>query len=290
MIRNSKNGGVTMSIRSDGTKIRWGSNPELPESIDLKITNKCDNPICAAHCHENSLPTGKHGDTGWILNLIGQCIKGSELAIGGGNPLEHPDLYKFLLAARGRGVFANLTVNARHLAFDLFEWMGHRLINGLGVSYDFLMDDLIFQLYSAYGSRIVFHIIAGVHSMSDIENLFRQFESPRILILGFKNVGMGQKYLTSNAVGYKIRDLKDEIATLKGKHISFDNLAVEQLEIEEKFPKEFAAGYMGEDGSHTMYIDGVTKTYSISSTQKRVPCGNVPLKELFHSVKSKVKV
>lgn len=286
--RNSVNGGVTMVIKPDGTKIRWGNNPELPESIDLKITNKCDNPVCAAHCHENSLPTGKHGDTGWILNLIGQCIRGSELAIGGGNPLEHPDLEKFLLAARGRGVYANLTVNANHLDYRIEEWMRRGLINGLGISYDDPLRMNVYQLYCAYGSRIVFHVIAGVHYDYVIEDIFRSFEKPKILILGYKTVGQGRKYLTDHNVDSRIWSMKQLLPSLRGKHVSFDNLAVEQLDVASVFPEEFKKGFMGKDGAHTMYIDGVTKTYSISSTGSRVPCKDLTLKQMFTSVKEKV--
>ncbi len=39
-----QNGNYIMRILEDGTKIRLSDNPipEYPESIDVKITNKCD--------------------------------------------------------------------------------------------------------------------------------------------------------------------------------------------------------------------------------------------------------
>ena len=49
--------------------------------------------------------------------------------------------------------------------------------------------------------------------------------------------------------------------------ISFDNLAIEQLNpkrlMSEEQYKEF---YMGDDGSHTCYVDLVKKEFAISST------------------------
>ena len=50
----------------------------------------CNN-ILISNCHEGSSPLGKHGDIlspSWLDKLHPYC----ELAIGGGNPLSHPDL------------------------------------------------------------------------------------------------------------------------------------------------------------------------------------------------------
>lgn len=66
------NGNYSVVMLSDGTKVRYNDkdsfNPIKPESMDLKITNKCygnGNGLCAM-CHECSSPEGKHGN---ILNL-----------------------------------------------------------------------------------------------------------------------------------------------------------------------------------------------------------------------------
>ena len=93
-----KNGNYTMYLDLEtGTKIRKNDldffDPEKPESMDIKITNKCD--MGCQFCHENSTPDGLHGD---IMNLkfIETLLPYTELAIGGGNPLTHPDLIPFL--------------------------------------------------------------------------------------------------------------------------------------------------------------------------------------------------
>ena len=92
-----KNGNYWKCIADDGTVIKFNQEdkliPEYPDSFDYKITNKC-NRGCAM-CHENSKPDGLHGD---IMNdkFIETLLPYTELAVGGGNPLEHPDLDKFL--------------------------------------------------------------------------------------------------------------------------------------------------------------------------------------------------
>ena len=120
------NGNTKVTLLSDGTKIR-----EIPdnepvslnhmESMDVKITNNClptsDNPICA-FCHEKSGPNGKHADLNKLYNVLSSIPSGVEIAIGGGNPLSHPDLVDFLRKVKAKGLVVNLTVNQKHLKDD----------------------------------------------------------------------------------------------------------------------------------------------------------------------------
>ena len=96
LLANYKNGNYIVKIYSDGTKIRYTSKDEFealfPESIDIKITNYCDSNC--SMCHERSDTLGKHAriDHKFLTTLK----RGTELAIGGGNPLSHPQLFEFL--------------------------------------------------------------------------------------------------------------------------------------------------------------------------------------------------
>ena len=91
-----RNGNYDVLIYEDGTKIRQTEEdsfePAFSESIDCKITNRCYGQC--AFCHENSTPDGDHGD---ILNakFIDTLRPYTEIAIGGGCPLLHPDLGEF---------------------------------------------------------------------------------------------------------------------------------------------------------------------------------------------------
>ena len=86
------NGNTVVTILSDGTKIReYEGDPVIlhPESIDVKITDYCD--MGCAYCHESSTTSGSHADLKTLLGIIHDLPAGVELAIGGGNPLSHPD-------------------------------------------------------------------------------------------------------------------------------------------------------------------------------------------------------
>ena len=110
-----KNGNYVVAIYEDGTKIRYTEHdkfiPEFPESMDVKITNYCD--MNCPWCHENSTSNGRHGD---ILHadFINSLRPFTEVAIGGGNPLSHPDLPVFLERLKQKNIIANITVNQRH--------------------------------------------------------------------------------------------------------------------------------------------------------------------------------
>ena len=90
-------GNYLVKIFKDGSKVRFTLddyyNPSFPESIDIKITNYCDNNC--PMCHEKSSVNGNHGNLDALF--LKTLTKGTELAIGGGNPFAHPDLENFLL-------------------------------------------------------------------------------------------------------------------------------------------------------------------------------------------------
>ena len=88
-----KNGNYRVLIDLEtGTKIRENDldffRADFPESFDVKITNRCD--IGCAFCHENSTCDGKHGNI-LFAGFIDKLHPYTEIAIGGGNPLAHPD-------------------------------------------------------------------------------------------------------------------------------------------------------------------------------------------------------
>jgi MoaA/NifB/PqqE/SkfB family radical SAM enzyme len=120
-----QNGNYSVKLYSDGTKIKTTKDDKFiasfPDSMDLKITDYCD--MNCPMCHEKSSVNGKHSN----LNeeFLSTLKRGTELAIGGGNPLSHPDLIPFLTRMKEQGIVCNLTVNETHLKKD------QKLINEL---------------------------------------------------------------------------------------------------------------------------------------------------------------
>jgi hypothetical protein len=318
-----QNGNVEVTIDYDGTSVRkWpgdsleNAKPEFPCSIDFHLTNFCTNNIVdggsCGFCHESSTMKGRHADLVSSINILKGLPKGVEIAIGGGNPLSYPQLDEFLQNLRDMGLVANLTVNSRHINEyfpKIIELYKNSLINGLGISYNPKYRGSIIHLWKTLEwimtpefheykknprwciDRMVLHAIAGVDNP---EHFRKELSLPKMLVLGYKQFGMGKKFFMENStkVNNNIKVWRYWISTIMGiTNVSFDNLALEQLDIKNRVPEDiWKKYYLGEDGTFSMYIDSVKQEFAIGSTSKRFPIGNMTIKELFNVVKEMVSI
>jgi len=249
IIHKYQNGNCLVTLCLDGTKIReWPDNEEpvaeYPESIDIKCTNKCDGGC--TWCHERSTIHGIHAKVDDIMCLVDGLPPGVEMAIGGGNPLDHPQLPLILTEFRNRGFISNLTVLSDHYyrQYDLLKSLYDRnLYYGLGIScQDGYMSS---SIYEPFSTNMIIHVIAGIASPM---NLIRG-NKYKYLVLGYKKYGFGEKYYNekiqnnTNCWKYWIQTIMT-----KCEGVSFDNLAIEQLGIKDKIPPElWKTHYMGDD-------------------------------------------
>jgi len=286
-IAKYQNGNTTVTIKNDGTKIReYENTPEIlhPESIDVKITNYCD--IGCAYCHESSTTKGIHGDLKKLLQVINDLPAGVELAIGGGNPLSHPNLVEFLQVLKGKGIIANLTVNQGHLKTfqDMITYLiKYELVKGVGISITSNNFNYIKPLLEIT-DNIVYHIIAGVNKVEVVERLI-ELGNCKVLVLGYKLFGFGVNF-HSKEVDAELKRWYKKLPSFIGKcTLSFDNLAIEQLKVKRLFTYEgWNKFYMGDDFCFTMYIDAVKQEYAPTSrSNKRKSFAECSLLEYFSS-------
>ena len=310
LIGQVKNGNYIMQLWDNGTKVRYNSldyfEPSNIESMDLKITNKCygnGNGLCPM-CHECSSPEGKHGD---ILNLpfLDTLLPYTEIAIGGGNTLLHPDLIPFLKGLKERKLIANMTVNQwtfMHSIDYLKNLVGAGLIYGLGVSLTDATDEFI-EAVKEFPNAVI-HVINGIVTMKQLEKLANN--GLKVLILGYKEFGRGKQYYASvngsfsevngskSSVNGKIEALKSQFYDMLPeivnggwfKCVSFDNLAIKQLNPKRLMSEdEFSEFFMGSDGEYTMYVDAVNREYAVSSTSVERWSITDDIKEMFERVK-----
>jgi len=267
-----KNGNYTVRIYEDGTKIRKTEAnefiPEFAENIDIKITNKCTGINCQ-WCHEGSGECGRHG------NIMGERFIDTlkpwqEVALGGGNVLEHPSLVPFLRKLRQRNVIANITVNQIHFERDhdiIQTLIDEELICGLGLSLVDPTQEFINKVQQ-YPNAVI-HVINGILTKEQCATMCNQ--DLKVLILGYKNLRRGTDYYKDkDSVILKNQNwLYDHLPQMLNEFelISFDNLAIEQLDAERLMSEEeWDEFYMGDDGNHTFYIDMVNRQFSRSST------------------------
>lgn len=302
LLGHYKNGNYTVSIFDDGTKIRKNDldffEPSTVESMDIKITNRCGGTeftldgvmksyanLHCKFCHEGSSPFGVHGE---ILDVpfLEKLHPYTELAIGGGNPLQHPHLDDFLLKCKERKHIANMTVNQRHFLYEfdrVKDLCNKRLIWGLGVSLVEVTDELIEKVKQI--PTAVIHVINGIVTKEQLQKL--KDNNLKVLILGYKEVRRGKKLYEK--VSPKIEEQKAMLRELLPTIIkegwfnvvSFDNLAIKQLGVKDLMSDdEWNRFYMGDDGldgeqtSATFFVDLVEGKFaknSCANEEERYP-------------------
>ena len=301
LIGSYMNGNYKVSIFDDGTKIRENEldffEPSTVESMDIKITNKCDKGCLM--CHEDSKPDGVHGD---ILSpcFIDKLHPYTELAIGGGNPLEHPDLEEFLLKCKDHQLIPSMTVNQTHFMKNVSlikKFCDQELIYGLGVSLTDPTDAFISEI-SKFPNAVI-HIIAGLFHAEELGKLANK--NLKILILGYKRVRRGKTLyeIHSEGIDKNIEWLKSVLPIMtKFKFfntISFDNLAIKQLDVKNTLKmsdEDWDLFYMGDDGqeeltSSSMYVDMVKKEFARNScSMERYPLMDT-IEEMYSFLKEK---
>lgn len=274
-----RNGNYTVRLNTKtGTKIRENNldffEASTIESMDLKITNCCD--MACPQCHENSYPDGSHADL-FAPSFLDTLHPYTEIAIGGGNPLSHPHLLKFLLKCKEKQWIPSMTVNQVHFdrSFEFIKQLvDAELIYGLGVSLVSVTPQFIEKIKQI--PNAVVHVIAGLVSDYTLEQL--RNNNLKILILGYKIVRRGKdNYIRNGSKIYEnIEDLKQLLPTILKDEwfevVSFDNLALNQLEVKSLLTEEeWTTFYMGDDGidgsmtSSSMFIDLVERKYAKNS-------------------------
>lgn len=299
IIGKYRNGNYNCIICDDGSKIRYNDAdffaPEFPESMDVKISNKCNGvvdkngiPHPCEFCHEKSHPNGKLAN----LNhpIFDSIHSGVEIAIGGGNLLTHPDLVPFLERMRARNVICNITLHLSHFeqaAAKVKYWHDVGLVHGVGISVNTIPTDYQLTLLRSNFDFVV-HVIAGVVPIEAMQKMYDC--GLKLLILGYKNYGRGQQYLELHPeISAKIAQFEALIPEFKNhfKLLSFDNLALSQLHIKNYVPEEvWNTSYMGEDGQFTMYLDMCEEQYAKSSTSNRKSIFSNDIRDLFAEVRN----
>lgn len=294
-----KNGNYTVTLDTKtGTKVRENDldffEPDTVESMDIKITNCCD--MGCPMCHENSTPDGKHAD---ILgpSFLDKLHPYTELAIGGGNPLEHPDLYEFLVKCKERKFIPSMTINQKHFEanYDLVKKLvDEELIYGLGISLVAPTTEFI-KLVKTIPNAVI-HVINGLVSLPKLIKM--RDHDLKILILGYKIFRRGATLYETQAPNITAcqlmlyQYLPRIIEENWFKVVSFDNLAIEQLEPQRLMSEEeWSEFYMGDDGigdgftSASMYVDMVEKKYAKNSCDP-VRYDLLPtIEEMYNSLK-----
>ena len=288
-----QNGNANVEIYEDGTRICETDDDkfdfEYPLNMDVKISNRCG--IGCEMCHENSVP---NGDLAPLENFefLKKWVSGTEIALGGGSLTEHNYFEDILKLVKENNLIANCTFHQNEIInhFDeIKRYQEEGLIRGVGISFSKPNEELIECVNQL--DNVVFHVIAGLTSYKELDYLSKTFNKPKILILGYKkHTGRGDiLYKKANInIDKKIKILSHNVNWLfkNFKVVSFDNKAIEQLEIQKWItPEQWSDFYQGDEGTCSMYIDAVKGEFAMNSTSKTRYKLTSNVKEMFETIK-----
>jgi len=229
--------------------------PDRPELIDVKITNVCQHgcPFCA----EDSRPEGAHADKFlWMLETL---PIGTEVTIGGGNPLLFPDLADVLKKLTYSSCFTSVTIRdldatAENMLLPNRNW-GISLTPGVDRSGLLRLMQENELPYPQFG-QITLHAILGVNSLDEVRLDLPPLSRYNVLFLGYKTKGRGATFKPSVPVPTfeECEALAHDVPSISS--VAFDHLALHQLGMDEaQVETEFPLQYGGSEGEFSIYVD-----------------------------------
>lgn len=285
------NGNALVTLESDGTRtIEYDGELDLqyPLNLDIRVQSICPlgyNPVTSkavcTFCHESATTDGSECDYDLLVNKLHGLPKGIEIAIGCNI---FTDGFKyFLTRCREYNYVCNVTINQLSInkhERELIDCIQSGLIHGLGVSYR-STNFKIPQYFKDYENMVV-HVIAGIDDIDEVLKL----DVRKILVLGEKDFGFNEGKVNLDSQNHKkwywyLRKLFDKFDV-----VSFDNLALDQLNVKRLIPDEhYKVFYQGE---HSFYINAVTQTFSRSSrSPETIDWNKKSIPEYYQMIKDK---
>ena len=295
IIAEYDNGNAHVTLEDDGTRTIETEYDEFdfeyPLNNDVTITKKCDGGC--PYCYMGCTPDGKHADI-MSAKFLDTIRPGAECAINL-NDCSHPQLLKFLGKMRDKGVIVNGTVNQIHFMkyhVMLKQLCNEKLLWGLGVSLQKPNAEFI-RVIKEFPNAVI-HVINGILSEDDIEIL--KDNDLKMLILGYKEINRGKSYREDNnsiiemKQNYLYNNLSKVIKQFKV--VSFDNLAIEQLNVRRLLTdKQWESFYQGDEGTGTFFVDLVdgifAKNSMVEDKTKMYPIMD-DIRDMFRIIKKEI--
>lgn len=302
---------------NSGQKFRWSRTPytksRIPELVDLKITDHCG--WGCKFCYQGSTKDGGHAPIKRLIETLDSLAAAGvfEVAIGGGEPVDHPDFDMLIQASKKRNITFNFTTYGVEWAADRENpilramrdsyWRG-----GIGVSVHSLKDvdkadrlDNYLQAAGIYGRNVMAQTVIGATPMKATQAILdRCIESDRpLLLLGYKTTGRGQSFTQREAKREQVKSIIEQAKAHLNKPLPIGDYGYVE---ERNFTLSVDTAFLdmwgdvldevgiphvlrtSPEGKFSMYIDGVTNMAAPSSycaQDQYVPWDSKNLESIF---------
>jgi len=266
-VRRDKNA-VVLFNQINGHKIRLAlgnyTKAKRPELVDIKITDYC--PFACTFCYQDSTLQGEHAynvNMSLVINRLAKA-KVFEVALGGGEPTDHPDFINILRDFRAAGIVPNFTTKS--LGWVKRNWSEiEDVVGAFAYSAESVKDlesaDKMFAEIPR--DRINIHYVMGLQDRDDFVLFMKRAAELgfRVTLLGYKITGRGKNVIPF-PYDWWIQAITLLAALGKCPTLSIDTPLAEQYDGVMPVSKQV---YHTREGFVSMYIDAVAMKMGASS-------------------------
>lgn len=248
---------------------------EIPELVDLKITDYCGQGC--NFCYQSSTTAGKHAPLSAIKQAVKtlKALEVFEVAIGGGEPTDHPEFAQILKMFKKEELVVNFTtLSDRWLSDKNLVQTVAQCTSAIGVSCSSTKGlELVERIDAAInpGSRkrvriMAQHVVGAQPLWVTSEFLTAAFEKKiPVLLLGYKEVGFGKNFTrhdTGQDVPFFLRMATKSVPSAS---LSVDTALLDHYPDIPKVLNAPLALTTSPEGKFSCYIDAVTGRMAASS-------------------------
>jgi len=241
LIRNCKENGYILGFdRDEGTFIRYGKNGSEPfcnttgpELLDIAITNYCE--MECDFCYRASNRQGSFMDLGDYELIMEQAEKAGvlQVALGGGNPNQHPQFVQILKKTRDYNIVPSYTTNGQGMTDEIYA-ATKQFCGAMAVSWYEPYADAqeVIKQARAYGIKVNIHLMLNKLSLSQAIELMEKHSEllgniNAIIFLNYKPVHSTDALCLTD--GNEINDFFDFVKKIKNCKIGFDSCMISFL-------------------------------------------------------------
>jgi radical SAM protein with 4Fe4S-binding SPASM domain len=180
-----------------------------PTLIDFQVTHRCN--VGCPHCYASSSPRGDHVSLADARRVLAQASRLGvcQVALGGGEPLLHPDILAIIRHARSLGMVPNLTTTGLTLDRETLDVL-HQCCGAVALSLEaldtaftrrrrsgFAAFEVALQTLLNRGIPTVLQVTLSAQTLPDLPRLVDyalRFPLYGVIFLAYKPVGRGHGF------------------------------------------------------------------------------------------------
>ena len=221
--------GFFVRLEEDGYEEPFWSE-DGPELLDLSITSYCER--CCDFCYRSANPSGTHMPLRDIATIVKQAkdVGVLQIALGGGNPNQHPQFVDVLRIIRENGIIPSFTSNGTGLTNEVLEatkkYCGAMALS-LYSPYERLEE--MAKRISNMGIKLNLHVILKKDTIDLLTSWFR--ESPAlfsyinaVIVLNYKPIGGSPDLMVKDVE--RLEAFYESTSACKSVKVGFDSCCV----------------------------------------------------------------